>query len=296
MASGSSISSPGPPSSLVAWTTAVHSPSGTSPTSVKRNSSFSIHPSSRSVPHHTFASLTNTPQPDDRVQAIHIAHDYALVVRIQSIEIYSTTPRPSLLAPRGAPIAYPLAQFKFQWRTDIVVLCAQHTPASTLPPPIHLLVRFGSIYPWPVNVLHHYRLLPNPGYILLTTEYNLPYDPRPCPTDTIGSPIRLFGQSAMALGRYGTVLWLDNHTEEWMGPSVRGQRLAGRVVKEVGDRGRCGSEGGTTDAEPTATNASDASMLFGVRDDDAWTRVAMEEEAGRIALGHGDGAITLLEY
>jgi len=49
--------------------------------------------------------------------------------------------------------------------------------------------------------------------------------------------------------------------------------------------------------EPTA-NSSDpgASMLFGVRDDDAWTRIAMEEEAGRIALGHVDGAITLLEY
>ncbi|KAF8141422.1 hypothetical protein EV363DRAFT_1465835 [Boletus edulis] len=263
-------------------------------------------------------------QPDDRVQAIHIAHDYALVVRIQSIEIYSTLPRPSLLAPRGIPIAYPLTQFKFQWRTDTVVLCAQHAPASSLPPPILLLVRFGSIYPWPVNVIHHYCLLPNPTYPTggrgrtptppsspcahpplspthppVTTEYNLPYDPRPCPTHTIGSPIRLFGQAATALGRYGTALWLDNHTEAWLEPSERGQRLAGRIVRAGGPNGfdRGVGVGTGTGTEPTATSSDPgAPMLFGVRDDDAWTRIAMEEEAGRIALGHVDGAITLLEY
>ncbi|KAH0836831.1 hypothetical protein J3R83DRAFT_8607 [Lanmaoa asiatica] len=273
-----------------------------------------------------------TPQPDDRVQAIHIAHDYALVVRIQSIEIYTTTPRPSLLSFRGAPIAYPLAQFKLQWRTDMVVLCEQHAPLSSdpRPRPIHLLVRFGTIYPWPVNVLHHFLLLPNPSYQTgagrahwhgrtptpastpptSTTEYNLPYDPCPCPcpTHTIGSPVRLFGQSAMTLGRYGTALWLDNHTEEWLGPSERGQRLAGRVVR-FGDEGvssgAAAGAGGSGVATPTPAmgvdstvpaTSSGATMMFGMRNDDAWTRIAMEEEAGRIAIGHTDGAITLLEY
>ena len=248
--------------------------------------------------------LTHPPQPDDRVQAIHIAHDYALVVRLLSIEIYSTTPRPSLLSVRGVPVAYPLAQFKFQRPTDTVVMCAQHPSSSLLAPPIHLLVRFENIHPWPVNVLNHYHLLPNPTYHTagrpssggpttpsssppsppVTTEYNLPYDPRPrvARSMTVGLPGGMFGQSAMALGRYGTALWLDSHTSEW--PSDNGQRLAGWVARF----------GGELDAALTPT--SDVSMVFGVRRDEAWARIAMEEEAGRIALGHTNGAITLLEY
>ena len=148
----------------------------------------------------------------------------------------------------------------------------------------------------------------------------------------------------MALGRYGTALWLDNHTEVWSGPSERGQRLAGRLVRVGDDNDEGGGDEGmnerrkssgevressrgqdhdsdpggngtktvpststsvttglATDAEltPAVTSVSSSSgalMLFGVHGDDAWTRVAMEEEAGRIALGHVDGAITLLEY
>lgn len=107
----------------------------------------------------------------------------------------------------------------------------------------------------------------------------------------------------MALGRYGTALWLDNHTVEWSGPSERGQRLAGRVFPLGGEEGVNGDQASTTRAsgmaaaaEPSAVSSTGAAMLFGVREDDAWTRVAMEEEAGLIALGHVDGAITLLEY
>lgn len=135
---------------------------------------------------------------------------------------------------------------------------------------------------------------------------------------TIGSPVRLFGQSTVALGRYGTALWVDNHTEEWLGPSERGQRLAGRMVgvgpsegmscngkaSRDGLRTRSGtptaSVAAATSAEPGVTgdvqSSGAASMVFRVCADDTWTRVAMEEEAGRIALGHVDGAITLLEY
>lgn len=96
----------------------------------------------------------------------------------------------------------------------------------------------------------------------------------------------------MTFGRYGTALWLDNHTEEWWsGPSDRGQRLAGSVLHvHLGVRS---SEQGT---EPIVSKSSEASMVFDVQQDDAWTRIAMEEEAGRIAIGHTNGAITLLEY
>lgn len=95
----------------------------------------------------------------------------------------------------------------------------------------------------------------------------------------------------MTLGRYGTALWLDNHAEYLMGPSERGQRLAGRLLTEGGESG-----GEVANASGEAADASGVSMVFGVRDDDTWTRVAMEEQAGRIALGHDDGTITLLEY
>ncbi|KAG9313197.1 hypothetical protein JVU11DRAFT_6655 [Chiua virens] len=256
-------------------------------------------------------------QPDDRVQAIHIAHDYALVLRIQSIELYNTTPRLNILPVPGAPIAYPLAQFKFQWSTDTIVLSEQHA-ISPSPSPIHFFVRFGSIYPWPVNVLHHYVLRPNPSWgharthgtstpletrppPVPTTEYNLPYDLRPYPTHTISSPVRLFSQSAIALGRYGTALWLDNHTEDLLGPSEHGQRLAAMMLHGANVSNAVASEGGTTPDPPGTepivnTNWSNASTVFGVRDDEVWTRIAMEEETGGIALGHTDGAITYLEY
>lgn len=104
----------------------------------------------------------------------------------------------------------------------------------------------------------------------------------------------------MALGPYGTALWLDSHTERG-GPYPRGQRLAGRVdwLGFGGYRGRgTTSTTATTGAGKTTVNRaiSRASMVFAVRDDELWTCIAMQEEAGQIALGHLDGAITLLEY
>ena len=103
----------------------------------------------------------------------------------------------------------------------------------------------------------------------------------------------MFVKSRMTLGRYGTALWIDSDTK-FDGPSERGQRVAGRVVRDCGVAGINGY--GNTVWEPDAQSCG-ASMVFAVQDDDdGWTRVAMEEAAGRIALGHSDGAITLLEY
>ncbi|KAF8840404.1 hypothetical protein BDN67DRAFT_648658 [Paxillus ammoniavirescens] len=228
----------------------------------------------------------------DRCQAMHLRNDYILVIRAQSVEIYSTIPRPNILPVRGAPIAYPLAQYRYQWSSDTVNLCEQVYIArtSSTPLPINIFIRFGSIYPWPVNILHHYVLSPNPAYVpgRETTQYNLPYHVQPQPVQTIGSPVRLFGQSAVALGRYGTVLWLDNHTEDWLGPSERGQRLAGKLLAPIDDLPH------PIPVEQVGSSA--ASMVFGVREHETWTRVAMDEESGRIAVGHTDGPITLLEY
>lgn len=225
---------------------------------------------------------------NDRCQAMHLRDDYMVIVRQQTVEFYSTIPRPNIIATPGAPIAYPLAQHSFQWRTETVNMSEQvswHAARSHRPSPINLVVRFGSIYPWPVNVLHHFVLTPNPAYVpgRETSLYNLPYLVQPTPVQTIGSPVRLFAPSSVTLGRYGTALWLDSHTEDWMGPSDCGQRLAGRILMATGE-------------SSTSQHDSHASMVFHVRDDDLWNKVAIDEESGRIAVGYVNGSITLFEY
>ncbi|KAG2093140.1 uncharacterized protein F5147DRAFT_657520 [Suillus discolor] len=225
---------------------------------------------------------------NDRCQAMHLCDDYMVIVRQQTVELYSTIPRPNIIAMPGAPISYPLAQHTFQWPTETVNMSKQVSwPAarSHRPSPINIVVRFGSIYPWPVNMLHHFVLNPNPAYFpgRETSLYNLPYLVQPSPVQTIGSPVRLFAPSSVALGRYGTVLWLDSHTEDWAGPSDCGQRLAGRILTATG-------------GFPTSQHGSHDSMVFRVRDDDQWNKVAVDEESGRIAVGYVNGSITLFEY
>ncbi|KAG1738969.1 hypothetical protein EDB19DRAFT_866764 [Suillus lakei] len=225
---------------------------------------------------------------NDRCQAMHLRDDYMLIIRQQTVEFYSTIPRPNIIATPGAPISYPLAQHNFQWRTDSVNMSEQvswDAARSHRPSPINVVVRFGSIYPWPVNILHHFVLTPNPAYVpeRETSLYNLPYLAQPTPVQTIGSPVRLFAPSSVALGRYGTAVWLDSHTEDWMGPSDCGQRLAGRILMTTGE-------------SSNSQHSPQASMVFRVRDDDLWNKVAIDEESGRIAVGYVNGSITLFEY
>lgn len=225
---------------------------------------------------------------NDRCQAMHLRDDYMVVVRQQTIEFYSTIPRPNVIATPGAPISYPLAQHSFQWCIETINMSEQvswHAARLHRPLPINIILRFGSIYPWPVNMLHHFVLTPNPAYVpgRETSLYNLPYLAQPTPVQTIGSPVRLFTPSSVALGRYGTALWLDSHTEDWMGPSDHGQRLAGRILTATGE-------------SSTSQHGSHASIVFRVRDDDLWNKVAIDEESGRIAVGYVNGSITLFEY
>jgi hypothetical protein len=227
---------------------------------------------------------------NDRCHAIHLRDDYMVIVRQQTVELYSTVPRPNILPTPGAPIAYPLAQHQFQWRADTINISEQvswHAARSQRPCPINIFIRFGSIYPWPVNILHHFVLAPNPAYVpgRETSQYNLPYLSQPTPMQTIGSPVRLFGPSAVALGKYGTALWLDSHTEDWLGPSDRGQRLAGMLVDVAGES-----------SPVNWHDNSKASMVFRVREDDLWNKIAMDEESGRVAVGYVNGSITLFEY
>lgn len=148
------------------------------------------------------------------------------------------------------------------------------------------------MYPWPVNLLHHYVLKPNISYIPgLSNDVdpeNRPYfcnSSNPMLLRTIASPINLFSTSHMALGDYGTAIWLDSHTEEYF-DSVKGKRLAGRLLPLYDD----------ANDDATAVASSSAGMVFGIQEDDSWVRVALDEQEGRIAIGTDTGSISILEF
>lgn len=139
-----------------------------------------------------------------------------------------------------------------------------------------------------VNILHHFILQPNSSYRPLTEIHinNLPYIMEPKLVRSIGSSIRLFAMSHVTLGLYGTALFIDSHTEDYFTHNDHGQRLAGELLTHVSDEGSSG--------QPASSGM--ASMVFGVREHDEWFRVAMDEEAGRIAVSRIDGGVSLFEY
>jgi len=145
-----------------------------------------------------------------------------------------------------------------------------------------------------VNILHHFILQPNSSYSPLTeiNTYNLPYIMEPELVRSIGSPIRLFAMSDVILGQYGTALFIDSHTEDYFAHSDHGQRLAGELLTQVSDDESSGQQKSSS----YDTSSGMASMVFGVREHDEWFRVAMDEEAGRIALSGINGGVFLLEY
>jgi hypothetical protein len=92
----------------------------------------------------------------------------------------------------------------------------------------------------------------------------------------------------MVLGSYGTALWIDSHTEDYFDHAVEGQRLAGTLFTAI----ESGGEVALNDQGAAAT----ASMVYHVREDDGWVRIAIEEEEGKIAVGTSTAEITIFEY
>lgn len=173
----------------------------------------------------------------------------------------------------------PLASHKWQWRIDSLVVAPRMLPAASAQmcttgcedhvvgtgveveafPPVDVLIRFDTWFPWPVNILHHYVLAPNPAFSPSpfpssaslsdeTSSASPDSDPAssspsrstpylhaggaPAMAHSIPSPIRLFTPSDMVLGRRGTALWLDAQAYE-SGPAQagdHGQRIAGRIL------------------------------------------------------------------
>lgn len=229
----------------------------------------------------------------------------------------------------------PIASHKWQWRIDSLVVtprlllpasaaahacttsCADHDAARCSAeagfPPIDVLIRFDTWFPWPVNILHHYVLAPNPA--CTGTPY-LHVGGAPAMAHSIPSPIRLFTPSDMVLGRRGTALWLDAQAYEG-GPAQagdHGQRIAGRMLaapsSSFSSAGGPGGSGGGDAAEGGGEGgdrvspgwfgeerAGGGAMVFHMqKEDDGWNRLALDEEEGRIAVGTVYGRVHLFEY
>ncbi|KAG6816277.1 hypothetical protein H0H87_007314 [Tephrocybe sp. NHM501043] len=107
----------------------------------------------------------------------------------------------------------------------------------------------------------------------------------------MGSPVRLLSKYHMALGSRGTAVWIDTHTESYYGRADSGQRLAASRPPPLLD----------PDDDEFADNSHEVEISMNVSTieycgDDGWAHVAVDEEEGKIAVGHLDGTITLYEY
>ncbi|KDQ61905.1 hypothetical protein JAAARDRAFT_172343 [Jaapia argillacea MUCL 33604] len=156
------------------------------------------------------------------------------------------------------PTLHPIATYQWQWRIDSISVSIpnhgqHHGDSSRTPPlsPIHLFMRFDSWYPWPVNLLHHFILPPNPAYTSSATASTSPglmespyLTSPPIAVKSISSTVRLFAPSDMVVGEWGTAVWLDTQTDGMGGDGELGQRIAGRLL----------SPQVTSEPEPIATN------------------------------------------
>ncbi|TFK48435.1 hypothetical protein OE88DRAFT_1664227 [Heliocybe sulcata] len=235
-------------------------------------------------------------QPSVCVNAVFLEDtNFLILFRTISLEVYMlphSSSSPSMSSPSSSPplvspdsglqVVHPVVLHKWQWRIDSVSVSFQmksrqrytsrlNTSATTAkgkgrqyePTTMHLFMRFDSWFPWPVNLLHHFVLHPNPSYIpgpksltvppsaspittkthtlfpsLLNPLTDLPYlatpDQTPTLVSSLSSTVRLFAPSDMVLGEWGTALWLDTQTEMWGVSGELGQRIAGRVVVPSG--------------------------------------------------------------
>lgn len=218
----------------------------------------------------------------ERILDVLADRDWIIVARTTTVEIYALPPS----IDRSIQIE-PIGVHKWQWKVDSISLARPINSSETVAP-IHLVLRYGSIHPWPVNLIHRFVLNINDTFdpSRSASKHNFPYILPPLNTQMIGSPIRLLSVYDMAVGSHGTIIYTDSHTETYFGHSDFGQRLAGTRIDERSDDGIEGQVG---------TMVRESSV-YQVTERDEWTKVALQEEEGRIAIGHVDGRITVLDY
>ncbi|KAJ3717743.1 hypothetical protein C8R42DRAFT_151249 [Lentinula raphanica] len=246
-------------------------------------------------------------QPDSFEAIIH--NEYAIILRPKILALYALDAFRRGSHPPSVPIS-PVQVHEFQWRIDSCVMQRQRSPSArrlsdeSRPCGLNILIRYSTLFPWPVNLLHHFILYPNHSYIspptdgshastsstrFAVTSSNPPYRFPPVLSQTIVSPIRLFSITDMALGPYGTAIWLDNHTDYY---EEVGQRLAGLMLTKLSNN----KEGAGSDNAPPDQFSTKASTVFCAHETDDWNRVAMDESEGRIAVGSIKGNILIEDY
>lgn len=246
--------------------------------------------------------IRQTPQ-EEQCYEVLLSNELVVVQRSKSLSIYR---HPRVLAahpstaPSGVPLVLqlkPFYRFSFQWNVDSARL-AFHAYTGA----IMILLRFNSGYPWPVNVLHEYCVDPNP----IDPNAQVPKFRPPELLQTIPAPVRLFAISDMTLGPYGSVVWIDTHVEDYWSEDgmMAGQRLAGRGLprsfrvfsgaEDPEDPESSSSTSGILAGVPVG--GSNHTSVYGVREEDDWDRVAIDERGGLVAVSMRDGRVMLFSY
>ncbi|KAI0358228.1 hypothetical protein OH77DRAFT_1253981 [Trametes cingulata] len=244
-----------------------------------------------------------------------------------------------------------IATYKWRWRIDSLVAKPRREPPglsiassdgkwTTNPPLIDILIRFDTWFPWPVNILHHFVLAPNPSYtpstFSSTDASTFPYILSSAPdaeshadgpfmVHSIPSPLRIFTPSDIALGPYGTALWIDASTDTTTPSQAgdHGQRIAGKVLTlaplplpQARVRPGEGPQDDQVSPGPAvlspSASAEEVGELSGMADpavrgpavsvfhvqevEEKWNRVAVDEQGGMVAVGHVDGRVSVYSY
>ncbi|KAF8956938.1 hypothetical protein BDZ97DRAFT_1707518 [Flammula alnicola] len=225
---------------------------------------------------------------------IIITEGFIMVLKLMTLECYAFPSPVSLFG--GSTVLHPVFVYQWPWRIDNAAMILRHRPPrSHARTPISIFIRFGSYFPWAINILHHYEIRPNTHFFKdgPISQGNLPYEFPPVLRETIGSPVRLHATSDMSIGAYGTAVWTDSHTEDYFNHADRGQRLAGRFLPHVVS----GEEEEDDEVELSDQVATvSATSVYAYHEEDSWVRVALDETEGRIILGRDDGVISVLEY
>ncbi|KAJ7272705.1 hypothetical protein B0H12DRAFT_1091612 [Mycena haematopus] len=247
----------------------------------------------RTIENPNFTVELRNPSHNEQKECIDaiVTDEYVVVVRTVTLEFY---PLSSFRAGSAPSVIEPITSHNWRWRVDSVSIAYQpswEAAARAAEPPINILVRYASLFPWPVNALHHYVLPCDTAYDGKEDidAHNKPYLTDPVLIRTFASPIRLFARWDMVLGAYGTALWIDSHTEDYFDHAVEGQRLAGTLFTTV-------EPGAAVVPLDDHGNSATASMVYRVREDDGWAKIAIEEEEGDIAVGTSTAEIIVLRY
>ncbi len=152
---------------------------------------------------------------------------------------------------------------------------------------IYFLRPTGKLSYWAIDqVLRRFILNPNDLFdpTLPASSSNVPYNFPPIVYQVIESPAQYGTLRDMAIGSYGTIIYVD--TEGHFGPDEFGQRLAGtRIV---------GHSGSVTGGE--VDSAVQRTSVFMTSERNEWMKIALQEQEGKIAVGHQGGQITILDY